>query len=105
MRPNPSGTTREFTPPTTAASRTPARSWTLWNEHSTAFRSNRNKFSVTCALFSDHMSLYLCPFVYLSHTDSEQLAGVIIGSVQYGGFCAACVAIFIGLIRIRRELR
>src|SRR5208337_2240919 len=73
MRPNPSGTTREFTPPTTAASRTPARSWTLWNEHSTAFRSNRNKFSVTCALFSDHMSLYLCPFVYRLPFISEEV--------------------------------
>jgi hypothetical protein len=42
---------------------------------------------------------------YLSHTGKEQLAGVILGSVQFGGCCAVCVAVFIGLILIRRELR
>jgi hypothetical protein len=42
---------------------------------------------------------------YLSHTGEEQLAGVIFGSVSFGGFCAVHVAVFIGLILIRRELR
>jgi hypothetical protein len=42
---------------------------------------------------------------YLSQTGREELAGVIVGSVSFGVMCAACVAVFIGLIRIRRELR
>ncbi len=43
--------------------------------------------------------------LYFSPEEPQLLAGVIIGSALFAGLCMACVAVFIGLIKMRKELR